>query len=118
MEFDAGLPRADAEAIARREKAAGIYDCTQAEHDASPNASAQAELRAKCLAYIPEDRWHQAIADATTFITKWGAKAQAFGWTARELLACIRCRSDQRPIIRDCRASMTWGFSGSCEVAR
>ena len=55
------------------------------EHGDAPYASALAELRAKCPAYLPEDRWHQALADATTFATKWGAEAQAFGWAEREL---------------------------------
>ena len=55
------------------------------EHGDAPYASALAELRAKCPAYLPEDRWHQALAGATTFVTKWGAEAQAFGWAEREL---------------------------------
>jgi hypothetical protein len=53
--------------------------------ECGPYASALAALRAKCPAYVPEDRWRQAIADATTFATTWGAEAQAFGWTAPEL---------------------------------
>jgi hypothetical protein len=52
---------------------------------AGPHAAALAALRAKCPAYVPQDRWRQAIADATTFATKWGAEAKAFGWTAPEL---------------------------------
>jgi hypothetical protein len=55
------------------------------ELSAEPYASALASLRAKCPAYVPEDRWRQAIADATAFILKWGVQAQAFGWTVPEL---------------------------------
>ena len=55
------------------------------ELSAEPYASALAALRAKCPAYVPEDRWRQAIADATAFILKWGVQAQAFGWTVPEL---------------------------------
>jgi hypothetical protein len=44
-----------------------------------------AALLAKCPAHVPEDRWQQAVADAGTFAPQWGAQAQAFGWTAREL---------------------------------
>jgi hypothetical protein len=55
------------------------------ELSAGPYAFALAALRAKCPAYVPEDRWRQAIADSTTFTAKWGAEAQALGWTAREL---------------------------------
>jgi hypothetical protein len=107
LEFDEGLPRAEAEATAHRE-VAGVYDDMQAECDPGSYASALATLRAKCPAFVPEDRWQQAIADATAFTSQWGAQAQAFGWTARELFgACILCRSDQRAIIRDCRALIT-----------
>ena len=55
------------------------------ERDPGPYASALAALCAKCPAHVPEDRWHQAIADATAFTTKSGAEAQAFGWTVPEL---------------------------------
>ena len=85
FELDEDLPRAEAEAMARREMAAGIRKRAQAEHDATPYTSAVAALSAKCLAYVPEDRWRQAVEDATAFVSEWGARAQAFGWTAREL---------------------------------
>jgi hypothetical protein len=55
--------------------------------DGGPYASTLAALRANCPAYVPEDRWHQAIADATAFATKWGAQAHTLGWTTHELLA-------------------------------
>jgi hypothetical protein len=58
---------------------------TSTERDLGPYASALAAFRAKCPAYVPEDRWHEAIADATAFVSEWGAQAQAFGWTSREL---------------------------------
>src|SRR5262249_22555394 len=83
LEFDEGLSRAEAEAIARREMMAGVYDGMQAACDPGSYASALAGLRANCPAHVPEDRWHQAIVDATAFIPKWAALAQAFGWTAR-----------------------------------
>ena len=84
LEFDEALPNADAEAIAHRELAVGIHETAQAER---PNsyAPALAALSAKCPDYVPGNRWHQAIADATAFTSKWGALAQAFGWTAHEL---------------------------------
>ena len=60
-------------------------DTIRVECDPGPYASALAALRANCPAYVPEDRWHQAVVDATTFDTEWGAQAHAFGWTAPEL---------------------------------
>jgi hypothetical protein len=79
LEFDEGLPRAEAEALADR-------DTREAERDASPYASALAALPAQCPAYVSEDRWHQAIIDATAFATEWGPEAQALGWREPELL--------------------------------
>jgi hypothetical protein len=34
---------------------------------------------------VETDRWQQAVGDAETFLTVWGAQAHALGWTAREL---------------------------------
>jgi hypothetical protein len=82
LEFDEGLPRAEAEAAAGREMVVAIR---QAEGDPAPYASALAALRAKCPAHVPEDRWRQAIIDATAFATEWGGDTQTFGWTAAEL---------------------------------
>jgi len=84
LEFDEGLSRAEAEAIARQE-VADVYDDMQAARDPGSYASALAALRANCPARVPEDRWRQAIVDATAFTSKWGAQAQAFGWTERDL---------------------------------
>jgi hypothetical protein len=75
----------EAEAIPHREIAACICETAQTEHFANPCASALPALRAKCPVYVPEDRWRQAIADATAFISQWGADAQAFGWTEHDL---------------------------------
>jgi hypothetical protein len=85
LEFEEGLPRTEAEAAADREVAADIYDIRQVENDAAPYALSLAALRAQCPGHVPEDRWRQAITDATAFITNWGAEAQALGWMAAEL---------------------------------
>jgi hypothetical protein len=85
FEFDEGLPRTEAEAAASRETAADVYAIRQAERDAAPYASSLAALRAKCPAFVSEDRWRQANTDASAFATKWGAEAQTFGWTEPEL---------------------------------
>jgi hypothetical protein len=52
-----------------------------------PGAYAEvlAKLRSTCPDYVDSDRWQQAIRDADSFLVKWGAHAQALGWTAREL---------------------------------
>src|SRR6516165_10371002 len=53
LEFDEGLSRAEAEAIARREMMAGVYDDMQAPRDAVSYASGLAALRANCPAHVP-----------------------------------------------------------------
>jgi hypothetical protein len=78
LEFDEGLPRSEAEAIARQETA--VYDTGD-----GPYCSALRALGAQCPDDVPEDRWHQAIGDATAFISEWGEQAHALGWTEHEL---------------------------------
>jgi hypothetical protein len=51
----------------------------------SPYGHLLTELQSKCPELVEPDRWQQAIRDADNFLATWGAKAQAFGWTAREL---------------------------------
>jgi hypothetical protein len=118
LEFDDGLPRPEAEAMARR--ASGIYDNTQTEHDANPYASALAALRA-CPVYVPEDRWRQAIADATSFISEWGGQAQAFGWTARELFGLHtppeRPTANYRRLSRYDETGLIWLLRGRPVIA-
>jgi hypothetical protein len=42
-------------------------------------------LERRCPDFVPNDRWQQAIHDANSFLATWGAQAQTFGWTEREL---------------------------------
>jgi hypothetical protein len=51
----------------------------------SPYGHLLTELQSKCPELVEPDRWQQAIRDADNFLATWGAKAQAFGWTEREL---------------------------------
>ena len=116
LEFDEGLPRAEAEAIAHREMAAGICETVQAERNPNHYASTLAALRAKCPAYVPEDRWRQAIEDATAFVSEWGERAQAFGWTARELFGLHpvpeRPAANYSRLSRDDATGLIWLLRG------
>jgi len=116
LEFDEGLSRAEAEAIARREMMAGVYDDMQAVRDPGSYASALAALRANCPAHVPEDRWHQAIVDATAFTSKWGAQAHALGWTERELLGLPDVPDRPRPkyqrLSRYDQTGLVWLLQG------
>jgi hypothetical protein len=46
---------------------------------------------------IPIDRWHQAIDDSHCFLAKWGCRAEALGWTARDLLGLAPVPDKPRP---------------------
>ena len=85
LEFDEGLSRAEAEAIARREMMAGVYDDMQAARDPGSYVSALAALRAECPAYVDAADWQQAIEDGHRFVTQWGKQAQALGWAPADL---------------------------------
>jgi Na+-translocating ferredoxin:NAD+ oxidoreductase RnfC subunit len=67
LEFDEGLSRAEAEAIARREMMAGVYDDMQAARDSISDTAALAALRAECPAYVDAADWQQVIADGHRF---------------------------------------------------
>src|SRR5262249_45896650 len=85
LEFDEGLSRAEAEAIARRQMMAGVYDDMQAARDPVSYASALAVLRAECPVYVDAADWQQAIADGHRFVTQWGKQAEALGWAPIDL---------------------------------
>src|SRR6516164_7547523 len=85
LEFDEGLSRAEAEAIARREMMAGVYDDMQAARNPVSYASALAALRAECPVYVDAADWQQAIEGAHRFVTQWGKQAEALGWASADL---------------------------------
>jgi hypothetical protein len=43
------------------------------------------ELERRCPELVDEARWRQAIADAQSFLGRWGEQAAALGWSEREL---------------------------------
>src|SRR6516162_10240373 len=85
LEFDEGLSRAEAEAIARREMMGVVYDNMQAARDPVSYASTLAALRAECPAHVDAADWQQAIADGHRFVTEWGKHAEALGWAPADL---------------------------------
>ena len=109
--------------IAPQSQHSGLAQSVEEAHrdhlgDLGPYASELAALRAKCPAHVPEDRWRQAIEDATAFVSEWGERAQAFGWTARELFGLHPV--PERPAANYSRLSRRdeRGWSGFCRVAR
>src|SRR6516162_1840619 len=85
LEFDEGLSRAEAEAIARREMMAGVYDDMQAARDPVSYASALTVLRAECPAYVNAADWQQTVEDGHRFVAQWGKHAEALSWAPADL---------------------------------
>jgi hypothetical protein len=44
-------------------------------------------LDGRCPEYIETERWRRAVEDGRRFLATWGARAQALGWTARDLFS-------------------------------
>jgi hypothetical protein len=42
-------------------------------------------LESRCPYLVPVDRWQLAVEDGRRFLARWGAQAEALGWTARDL---------------------------------
>ena len=97
---------------------AALYDWSQSD---DRYASALAALRATCPVYVPDDRWRQAIADATSFVSEWGGQAQAFGWTARELFGLHappeRPLASYRRLARYDETGLIWLLRGRAVIA-
>jgi hypothetical protein len=75
-------------------------------------------LERRCPDFVPNDRWQQAIQDATAFVSEWGAQAQAFSWTARELFGLHPVPERRAANMTDWRATIPRASSGSYAVGR
>src|SRR5262245_12440758 len=56
-----------------------------------------AHLQLRAPAYIPEDRWRQAIEDGRAFLHQWGEQAQALNWSSAELFGLIEIHEHPSP---------------------
>jgi hypothetical protein len=46
-------------------------------------------LEARCPDGVPTARWKQAVADGQRFLGRWGAQAEALGWTPKDLFGLL-----------------------------
>ena len=78
-------------------------------------------LERRCPDFVPNDRWQQAIHDANSFLATWGAQAQAFGWTERELFGLPDVPDRPRPkyqrLSRYDQTGLVWLLQGRRVVA-
>src|SRR5262245_525375 len=48
-----------------------------------------AALEAKCPSLVPVERWQRCVADARTFLERWGERAELLGWDSRDLFGLV-----------------------------
>ena len=78
-------------------------------------------LERRCPAYVAHARWRQAIQDARRFLSEWGNRAEALGWTVRDLLGLHRVPEQPRPnydrLSRYDETGLIWLLGGRPVVA-
>lgn len=80
-----------------------------------------ASLRSECPALIESEAWQRAVADAETFLARWGEQADALGWTARDLFGLQpvpeRPGASFRRLARYDHTGLIWLLQGRSVVA-
>jgi hypothetical protein len=101
-----------------RALAAGVHDKTP---DPGSYASALAALRAQCPAYVDAADWQRTIEDGRRFITQWGERAEALGWTSDDLFGLHsppeKPAPNYRRLSRYDQAGLIWCLRGRPVVA-
>jgi hypothetical protein len=57
-------------------------------------------LESRCPELVGADDWLQAVADARTFIARWGEQAEGLGWTATDLFGLFPVPPKPHPTFR------------------
>jgi hypothetical protein len=57
-------------------------------------------LQSRCPDLIPNNRWQEATQDSRHFLVQWAAKAEALGWTARDLFGLAPIPDTPHPSYR------------------
>jgi hypothetical protein len=83
IEYDGGVPRSLAEALARLDPARPPAD-------------------------VPAHRWIRFITDSELFLDNWGTQADQLGWTALQLFGCCPVK----PYARISRSGLLWIING------
>jgi hypothetical protein len=58
------------------------------------------DLGERCPDQVGHDRWRQAVEDGRRFLATWGERADALGWTARDLFGLHRPPENPHPSYR------------------
>jgi hypothetical protein len=80
-----------------------------------------APLEADCPDLVPVDRWQAAVEDGRRFLVRWGDKAEALGWTARDLFGLHKPPAKPHPsysrLSRYDETGLCWLLQGREVVA-
>jgi hypothetical protein len=80
-----------------------------------------AALESRCPYLVPVDRWQLAVEDGQRFLARWGAQAEALGWTAGDLFGLHRPPKKPHPsysrLSRYDEAGLIWLLQGREVVA-
>jgi hypothetical protein len=57
-------------------------------------------LEQRCPDHVPVEQWRQAIEDAQQFLAAWAERAEALGWTARDLFGLATVPEKPTPSYR------------------
>jgi hypothetical protein len=90
-------------------------------HDFGILSEAFDALERKCPPLVTDDRWRQAVEDGQQFLAAWGAQAEAFSWTARELFGLHPVpehpKANYRRLSRYDETGLIWLLRGRPVVA-
>ena len=56
-----------------------------------------AALEARCPDRVPIEHWQQAVEDGRAFLARWGERAHALGWTAKDLFGLLPMAKHTKP---------------------
>jgi hypothetical protein len=77
-------------------------------------------LERRCPELIDQDSWQQAVEDARSFLSRWGDKAQALGWTVRDLFGLAippeKPAPNYRRLSRYDQTGLIWLLRGGAVV--
>jgi hypothetical protein len=80
-----------------------------------------AHLQLRPPAYIPEDRWRQAVVDGKRFLAKWGEQAQALNWSSADLFGLhqppVNPHPSYRRLSRYDATGLVWLLEGRSVLA-
>ena len=86
-----------------------------------PLSKVFAALERRCPDYVKQDRWQQAVDDGRRFVATWGDKAEALGWTPKEVFGLHTPPANPHPsynrLSRYDETGLAWLLNGSPVVA-